>query len=79
MKHLVNLYLGRQLVSQFSMISILVYIKKVFNVCFRIPNVTSFRIVTAFSNFPKRTCLVCFLTLFWTQTKVLVFINVVRS
>ena len=32
MKHLVNLYLGRQLISQFSMISILVYIKKVFNV-----------------------------------------------
>lgn len=32
MKHLVNLYLGRQLVSLFSMISISVYIKKVFNV-----------------------------------------------
>lgn len=32
MKHLVSLYLVRQLVSQFSMISILVYIKKVFNV-----------------------------------------------
>ena len=32
MKHLVNLHFGRQLVSQFSMISILVYIKKVFNV-----------------------------------------------
>ena len=32
MKHLVSLHLVRQLVSQFSMISILVYIKKVFNV-----------------------------------------------
>ena len=31
---------------------------------------TSFRIVTALSNFHKRTCLICLLTLLWTHMKV---------